>query len=130
MILSGKRALVLGASRGVGRAIARSLAGHGAHLILPWFDWPESVAELEEDLDHELEQISIVLNAFNPTTPATISHSGRLVLAGAFALVARLVVVAAVSLGARVAFFGAEASALTGSVAMLATPPVEALVTA
>lgn len=49
MILSGKRALVLGASRGIGRAIARTLAGHGVHLILPWFDWPESVADLEEE---------------------------------------------------------------------------------
>lgn len=49
MILSRKRALVLGASRDIGRAIARILASHGVHLILPWFDWPESVADLEEE---------------------------------------------------------------------------------
>lgn len=49
MILSGKRALVLGASRGIGRAIARTLANHGVRLALPWFDWPASVAELEEE---------------------------------------------------------------------------------
>lgn len=49
MIIAGKRALVLGASRGIGRAIARTLASHGVHLILPWFDWPESVADLEEE---------------------------------------------------------------------------------
>lgn len=49
MIISGKRALVLGASRGIGRAIARMLAGQGALLILPWFDWPDSVTTLEQE---------------------------------------------------------------------------------
>lgn len=49
MNIAGKRALVLGAARGVGRAIARALADQGARLILPWFDWPESVATLEEE---------------------------------------------------------------------------------
>lgn len=38
------------------------LSFHGLKLLF------ETVAELEEDLDHELEQIVIVLNAFNPTT--------------------------------------------------------------
>jgi len=49
MNIAGKRALVLGAARGVGLAIARTLAGQGARLILPWFDWPEAVAALEEE---------------------------------------------------------------------------------
>ncbi|MCL1979741.1 MAG: SDR family oxidoreductase, partial [Proteobacteria bacterium] len=49
MIIAGKPALVLGAARGIGRAIARTLAGQGVRLILPWFDWPESVAELQEE---------------------------------------------------------------------------------
>jgi len=49
MNIAGKRALVLGASRGIGLAIARTLAGHGVQLILPWFDWPESVAALEKE---------------------------------------------------------------------------------
>ena len=49
MELAGKRALVPGAARGVGRAIARALAREGARLALPWFDWPESVAELEAE---------------------------------------------------------------------------------
>jgi 3-oxoacyl-[acyl-carrier protein] reductase len=49
MDLTGKYALALGASRGMGRAIARKLAGHGARLILPWFDWPESVQEMEKE---------------------------------------------------------------------------------
>ena len=47
MNIAGKRALVLGAARGIGRAIARSLADQGVRLILPWLDWPESVAELQ-----------------------------------------------------------------------------------
>lgn len=38
------------------------LSFHGLKLLF------ETVAELEEDLDHELQQIVIVLNAFNPTT--------------------------------------------------------------
>lgn len=49
MNIAGKRALVLGATRGVGRAIARALADQGARLILPWYDWPESVATLEDE---------------------------------------------------------------------------------
>lgn len=38
------------------------LSFHGLKLLF------ETVAELEEDLEHELELISIILNAFNPTT--------------------------------------------------------------
>ena len=49
MELNGKRALVLGAARGIGRAIARTLAQEGARLALPWLDWPESVATLQTE---------------------------------------------------------------------------------
>ena len=49
MELNGKRALVLGAARGIGRAIARTLAQEGARLVLPWLDWPESVATLQTE---------------------------------------------------------------------------------
>ncbi len=47
MNLSGKNGLVLGASRGIGLAIARKLATQGVRLALPWHDWPESCAEME-----------------------------------------------------------------------------------
>lgn len=49
MHIVGKRALVLGASRGIGLAVARTLAGHGLRLALPWLDWPESVAAMEKE---------------------------------------------------------------------------------
>jgi 3-oxoacyl-[acyl-carrier protein] reductase len=49
MEIAGKRALVLGGSRGIGLAIARTLATQGARLALPWFDWPESAAAMVEE---------------------------------------------------------------------------------
>ncbi len=45
MEISGKTALVLGATRGIGRAIATALAQKGARIIVPYFDWPESCQE-------------------------------------------------------------------------------------
>ncbi|MGB3212596.1 MAG: SDR family oxidoreductase [Desulforhopalus sp.] len=47
--LRRKNVLIPGASRPIGRAIARRFATQGATLILPVFDWPESVAEMEEE---------------------------------------------------------------------------------
>jgi len=49
MNINGKTALVLGASRGIGRAISRELAKKGVRLILPWYDWPEDVASMEQE---------------------------------------------------------------------------------
>ena len=51
MKLRGKTALVPGASRPVGRAIARSLADEGASLVLPYHDWPESTSEMIEEFN-------------------------------------------------------------------------------
>lgn len=53
MELQGKTALVPGASRAIGRAIARALAKEGVRLILPIFDWPESNQELQEEFGRE-----------------------------------------------------------------------------
>ncbi|MCI5120109.1 MAG: SDR family oxidoreductase [Candidatus Electrothrix sp. AUS4] len=49
MEIRGKNALVLGASRGVGRSIARKLVQEGMRLFLPWFDWPDSCREMEAE---------------------------------------------------------------------------------
>lgn len=49
MHLKEKTALIPGASRPIGRYIARRFAREGANLVLPWFDWPESVAEMEKE---------------------------------------------------------------------------------
>lgn len=53
MQLHGKTALIPGASRPIGRAIARKFAGHGATLILPVYDWPESILDMQEEFTAE-----------------------------------------------------------------------------
>lgn len=54
MDLHGKCAVVLGASRNVGLAIARRLAAAGMQLCLPWFDWPESVQAMAAEFSGHL----------------------------------------------------------------------------
>lgn len=47
MNISGKTALVLGASRGIGFAIAEAIDKKGGNLVLPWHDdWPEDAASM------------------------------------------------------------------------------------
>jgi 3-oxoacyl-[acyl-carrier protein] reductase len=56
MRITGKTALVLGATKGIGKAIALRLAENGAQLIVPYFDWPEdsrqTISELKEQNPH------------------------------------------------------------------------------
>jgi 3-oxoacyl-[acyl-carrier protein] reductase len=50
MEIKDKVALVLGASKGIGRAIARALTGSGAKLVLPYhYDWPEESADMKKE---------------------------------------------------------------------------------
>lgn len=49
MQLQGKTALIPGASRAIGRSIARKLAREEVNLILPTFDWPDSIQEMKEE---------------------------------------------------------------------------------
>lgn len=51
MNLSGKTALLPGASRPIGREIARQLGARGVQLILPTFDWPDSITEMEKEFE-------------------------------------------------------------------------------
>ncbi|MBU0945655.1 MAG: SDR family oxidoreductase [Proteobacteria bacterium] len=53
MNLTGKTAIVPGASRPIGRAIARKLAENGVNLILPTFDWPESITEMDKEFQQQ-----------------------------------------------------------------------------
>ncbi len=50
MELPGKVALVLGAARGIGKAIALALAEAGAKVVCTYFDWPEASQQLIEEL--------------------------------------------------------------------------------
>lgn len=43
--------MIPGASRPIGRAIARKFAALGATLVLPVFDWPESIVEMEAEFN-------------------------------------------------------------------------------
>jgi len=51
MRLQGRIALIPGASRPVGRAIARRFGAEGATLVLPVHDWPESSREMMEEFE-------------------------------------------------------------------------------
>lgn len=53
MNLAGKTAIVPGASRPLGRAIARKLAENDVNLILPTFDWPESILDMEQEFQQQ-----------------------------------------------------------------------------
>lgn len=44
-----KTAIIPGASRPIGRAIARQLAQRNINLVLPCYDWPESIQELKDE---------------------------------------------------------------------------------
>lgn len=51
--LKGKLALIPGASRPIGRAIARKFSRNGARLLLPVFDWPESIKEMQNEFNEQ-----------------------------------------------------------------------------
>ena len=44
-----KTALVTGATRSIGLAIARNFASENIRLILPWYDWPEETRTVQEE---------------------------------------------------------------------------------
>jgi len=72
MHLQNKTALVPGASRPVGRAIARKLADEGANLVLPYFDWPESSQEMIDEFT--LKKVPFLAKAVDLTNESAIGE--------------------------------------------------------
>jgi len=67
MQLQGKTVIIPGASRPVGRAIARRFAKEGANLVLPYFDWPESTEEMKEEFNNmEASYLALPVDLRNP----------------------------------------------------------------
>lgn len=57
-----KTALLPGAAKGIGRAIARKMAKRGVRLIMPWHDWPDAAREMKEEFSNK-EQGHICIQA-------------------------------------------------------------------
>ena len=67
MQLQGKTVIIPGASRPVGRAIARKFAKEGANLVLPSYDWPESTEEMKEEFGQSnIPHIVLPIDLRNP----------------------------------------------------------------
>ena len=67
MQLQGKTVIIPGASRPIGRAIARKFAKEGANLVLPSFDWPESTEEMKEEFrQSNIPHIVLPVDLRNP----------------------------------------------------------------
>ncbi|TBV82279.1 MAG: SDR family oxidoreductase [Desulfobulbaceae bacterium] len=62
MEIKGKKALVLGANRGIGRAVALELARRGATVVAGTWDWPKDTTSLGHELDR-LGPNHLVINA-------------------------------------------------------------------
>jgi len=71
-ILDGKTAIVTGAARGIGQAIATELAGNGANLVLCDLqaDWLSETAELAEGLGVQVKCISVDVSNADDVTKA------------------------------------------------------------
>jgi 3-oxoacyl-[acyl-carrier protein] reductase len=49
MEIKAKTALVLGAAKGIGKAVAADLAGQGARVVVTTFDWPRETDEMRRE---------------------------------------------------------------------------------
>lgn len=61
--LEGKNVLVTGASRGIGKAIARKLAQHGANIIINYFNSETAAQDLAAELEKEYSTQTLCLKA-------------------------------------------------------------------
>jgi 3-oxoacyl-[acyl-carrier protein] reductase len=83
MNLRDKTVLLPGASRPIGRAIAKKFAAAGATLVLPVFDWPESIKEMQKefrDLGFSFHVLPADLRNKNDVEAVahfTLQHTGK-----------------------------------------------------
>ena len=75
--LAGRRALVTGASRGIGAGIARALAAAGASVVITYWSSPDAAEQLVQDIrDSGGHADAIRANAGDPTdAPATVQRA-------------------------------------------------------
>ena len=67
MEINGKTALVLGAGKGIGRAIGLALAEAGARVVLTHYDWPEeSAATIKEFAELGVEYLAVRVDLRDP----------------------------------------------------------------
>jgi 3-oxoacyl-[acyl-carrier protein] reductase len=67
MNIEGKTALVLGASRGIGKAIAAAIAAKGARLVVTYFDWPEASEAMRRELEEAgFEHLAVQVDLRRP----------------------------------------------------------------
>ncbi|BBO90741.1 SDR family NAD(P)-dependent oxidoreductase [Desulfosarcina ovata] len=84
MTKSPKVALVLGAVKGIGKAIALDLLQHGIRVAATWFDWPESQAAMQADFadtgtEHLIQRIDLLNpHAIDGLLEPVIDRFGRL----------------------------------------------------
>ena len=84
MKMKNKVAMVLGAIKGIGKAIALDLARKGTSLVLNYYDWQEELKTLESDLAPYRESCLIVrtdlrrTEAINNLVQQCIKRFGRL----------------------------------------------------
>ena len=84
MEIKGKVALVLGAVKGIGKGIGLALAQKGAKVALNYFDWEESLEEMQQDfaktgLDHLIIRTNLIRTDKIPDLiKDVVDHFGRL----------------------------------------------------
>ncbi|MCK5192490.1 MAG: SDR family oxidoreductase [Desulfobulbaceae bacterium] len=49
MEIRGKTALILGAAKGIGKAVSLALAKAGARVVLTYYDWPEASEQMQKE---------------------------------------------------------------------------------
>jgi len=81
---NGRTALVLGAVKGIGKAIGLDLLRSGIRVAATWHDWPESLAAMESDYaatgtDHCIERIDLLdTEAIPKLLERVVARFGRL----------------------------------------------------